>query len=134
LISHTNSQKAFFGSLIVYYLSLGLTKSSIVFQYRRVFPLKNVQRACWIVLAIVISYTIWTVLGSIFACIPTRAFWTKEPGAKCINQTVMWFTNAAINIATDFIIILLPMPVIKSLQLARRQKLALYVIFAIGGM
>lgn len=46
----------------------------------------------------------------------------------------MWFTNAAINIATDFIIILLPMPVIKSLQLARRQKLALYVIFAIGGM
>ncbi|KAK7177528.1 integral membrane protein [Paraphaeosphaeria sporulosa] len=129
-----NALKAFFGSLIVYYLSLGFTKVSVVLQYRRVFPLRSVQIACWAILSIVISYTIWTVLGSVFACIPVRAFWTKEEGASCLNQSTMWYTNAAINIVTDFIIILLPMPVIKSLHLARRQKMALYIIFAVGGI
>ena len=46
----------------------------------------------------------------------------------------MWFTNAAINIATDFAIVILPIPIIKSLNLPRRQKQALIGIFAIGGL
>ncbi|KAF2193413.1 hypothetical protein K469DRAFT_712164 [Zopfia rhizophila CBS 207.26] len=127
-----NSGKAFWASLIVYYLSLGLTKSSLLLQYRRVFPTKKFQIACWTVMTVVIIYTIWTVFGSIFACVPVRAFWTKE-SARCIDQFAMWFTNAAINILTDFAIILLPMPVIRSLNLRRRQRQALIGIFAIGG-
>lgn len=90
--------------------------------------------AFWTILATVVAYTIWTELGSIFACVPIRAFWTKEEGAKCINQFAMWFSNAAINILTDFAIIILPMPVIRNLNLARRQKQALIGIFALGGL
>ncbi|KAF2258011.1 hypothetical protein CC78DRAFT_572798 [Lojkania enalia] len=126
------SLQAFWASLIVYYLSLGLTKSSILLQYKRVFSTKEFQIACWTTISVVTAYTSWTIFGSIFACIPVRAFWTKEQ-ARCINQFAMWFTNAAINIATDLAIILLPMPVIRSLNLPRRQKQALIGIFAIGG-
>ncbi|KAL1651842.1 hypothetical protein SLS61_005213 [Didymella pomorum] len=124
--------KAFWASLIVYYLSLGLTKSSILLQYHRVFPTRKFQLACWGLFAVVVGYTIWTVFGSIFACVPVQAFWTKEK-AHCIDQFAMWFTNAAINISTDFAIILLPMPVIRRLQLGKRQKSALIGIFAVGG-
>jgi hypothetical protein len=84
-------------------------------------------------MAIVISYTIWTVFSSIFACVPVRAFWTKE-SSICINQFAMWFTNAAINILTDLAIIVLPIPVIQSLNLMRRSKQALIGIFAVGGL
>jgi len=84
-------------------------------------------------MAVVVAYTVWTVFGSIFACVPVQAFWTRKP-ATCINQFIMWFTNAGINILTDFVIILLPMPVIKNLKLAKRQKQALMCIFAIGGL
>jgi hypothetical protein len=62
-----------------------------------------------------------------------QAFWTKER-ARCIDQFAMWFTNAAINITTDFAIIILPMPVIRRQQLGRRQKSALIGIFAVGGL
>ncbi|KAJ4992001.1 hypothetical protein SVAN01_02596 [Stagonosporopsis vannaccii] len=124
--------KAFWASLIVYYLSLGLTKSSILLQYHRVFPTPKFRLSCWCVFAVVVCYTVWTVFGSIFACVPVRAFWTKE-SAHCIDQFAMWFTNAAINIVTDFVIILLPMPVIRRLQLGKRQKSALIGIFAVGG-
>jgi hypothetical protein len=43
-------------------------------------------------------------------------------------------TNAAMNIVTDFAIIVLPIPVIQSLNLGRRQKVALISIFAVGGL
>ncbi|UPX15287.1 uncharacterized protein EKO05_0005741 [Ascochyta rabiei] len=124
--------KAFWASLIAYYLSLGLTKGSILLQYHRVFPTRKFRVACWCVFAVVICYTIWTVFGSIFACVPVQAFWTKER-ARCIDQFAMWFTNAAINILTDFATVVLPMPVIQRLQLGKRQKSALIAIFAVGG-
>ncbi|KAF2178728.1 hypothetical protein K469DRAFT_675252 [Zopfia rhizophila CBS 207.26] len=127
-----NSLKAFWASLIVYYLSLGLTKTSIILQYRRVFTTKKFHIFCWLVLSAVVAYTVWTIFGSIFACLPVQAFWTREP-ANCINQFAMWFTNAGINILTDFVIIVLPMPVIRSLHLARRQRQALMCVFAVGG-
>lgn len=126
------SLQAFWVSLIVYYLSLGLTKGSMLLQYRRVFTTKRFWIGNYAVMAVVVCYTIWTVFSSIFACVPIRAFWTREH-ARCINQFAMWFTNAAINICTDFAIIILPMPVIRSLNLDRRQKTALIAIFAVGG-
>lgn len=130
---NTKTTQAFWASLIAYYMSLGLTKSSILLQYHRVFPTRKFQVACWCVFAVVVCYTIWTVFSSIFACVPVQAFWTKER-ARCIDQFAMWFTNAAINITTDFAIIILPMPVIRRLQLGRRQKSALIGIFGVGGL
>ncbi|CAN9155860.1 unnamed protein product [Alternaria alternata] len=129
----TTFLRAFWASLIVYYLSLGLTKGSMLLQYRRIFPTKSFQVANWITMAVVISYTIWTVFSSIFMCVPVRAFWTHEK-ATCLNQFAVWFTNAAINIITDFAIILLPIPVIRKLNLGKRQKIGLISIFAIGGL
>ncbi|KAF3049938.1 hypothetical protein E8E11_009937 [Didymella keratinophila] len=126
------SLKAFWVSLIVYYLSLGLTKGSMLLQYRRVFTIRAFKVGNYAVMAVVVCYTFWTVFSSVFACVPVRAFWTREQ-ARCINQYAMWFTNAAINISTDFAIIILPMPVIRSLNLDRRQKTALMGIFAVGG-
>jgi hypothetical protein len=110
-----------------------LTKGSILLQYRRLFTTKTFQIMNWLTMAVVVAYTFWTVFSSIFACVPVRAFWTREH-ASCINQYAMWFTNAAINIATDFAIILLPIPVIKNLNLERRQRFGLIAIFAVGGL
>lgn len=44
------------------------------------------------------------------------------------------FTNAALNIITDIAIAVLPLPVIKSLNLPRRPKLALMFVFLLGGI
>ena len=51
---------------------------------------KKFQVGNGIVMFVVICYTIWTVFSSIFACIPVKAFWTREADAWCINQYAMW--------------------------------------------
>ncbi|KAF9741478.1 integral membrane protein [Paraphaeosphaeria minitans] len=125
--------KAFYASLIVYYLSLGFTKVSILLQYRRVFSTKKFQIACHSVMGVVVIYALWTVLSSIFGCKPIQAFWTLKHPFTCLDQSTVWFFNGAMNILTDLSIIVLPMPVIRKLNLPPRQKQALIGIFAIGG-
>ncbi|KAF2192126.1 hypothetical protein K469DRAFT_653382 [Zopfia rhizophila CBS 207.26] len=123
--------KAVWVSISVYCASIGLTKIAILLQYQRVFATRKFQIWCWTFIAIVVAYTIATVVACIFVCVPVQAFWwPSREGATCIDETASWFANAAINIVTDFMIIILPVPVIKRLNLAKRQKQALIAIFA----
>jgi len=128
-----NSLKAFWVSLYIYNAGLGCIKISIVLQYIRIFTTRRFRMLCYITLALVLAYSIWGVFSSIFTCTPIRLFWDKTVPGHCFNQFVLWFINAGFNIASDAIIIILPMPVLRRLNLATRQKQALMGIFAIGG-
>ncbi|KAK2738362.1 hypothetical protein FQN55_000570 [Onygenales sp. PD_40] len=53
-------------------------------------------------------------------------------GGTCINLTAFWYANATFNILSDLVLIALPVPVISTLQLPRKSKIALCGIFAVG--
>lgn len=131
------SQKAFYVSIWVYNLSMSCTKFSILLQYLRIFPQRLFRRACHIMLVIVSIYTAWTFFSAVFACWPISYFWTQiqDPsGGKCLNRFAVWFANAGVNIATDIGIGLLPLRVLKELELPKRQRVALMVVFGLGGL
>jgi hypothetical protein len=44
----------------------------------------------------------------------------------------IWYVMAGVNVATDFILFVLPIPAISSLHLPRRQKLLLIIVFGLG--
>ncbi|PMD26717.1 hypothetical protein NA56DRAFT_685042 [Hyaloscypha hepaticicola] len=129
----TQQLKYLWISIIVYNASLCLTKISIILQYLRVFVGSGVRRACWATLAFVICYGIYTISISIFACIPISGFWSSTPGAHCVSKKFSWFFNASFNILSDSVILILPMPTLKSLKLPTRQKAGVMMIFALGG-
>lgn len=52
--------------------------------------------------------------------------------SSCLNLYALWYSNAIYNILTDFIIILMVPPVIFTLNISWRQKLALTCIFGLG--
>lgn len=46
----------------------------------------------------------------------------------------LWFSNASMHITTDIVILIMPIPALRSLDLPRKQRLALMAIFAVGGL
>ncbi|KAF2652387.1 hypothetical protein K491DRAFT_663842 [Lophiostoma macrostomum CBS 122681] len=126
-----NLQLCIYINISTYCASIGLTKIAILIQYQRVFPTPKFQIWCWSFIAIILAYTIATVAACIFVCTPIPKFWMGGEG-KCIDTFASWFANAAINIVTDLMIIILPMPVVRSLKLARKQKYLLMGVFAFG--
>ncbi|EMC97219.1 hypothetical protein BAUCODRAFT_52567, partial [Baudoinia panamericana UAMH 10762] len=118
----------------LYYASLSFTKLSLLLQYLRIFPHPRFVRACHTLLVIVAVWSVWAVFSGIFNCAPMSLFWTSSvwnpPG--CIPRLPLWYSNSAINIVTDFATALLPIPIIHTLAIPKRQKNMLLCVFAAG--
>ncbi len=72
-------------------------------------------------------------MATVLQCVPVSRAWNRWSGnGICVNLGVLWFSNAVYNIITDFIIVLMVPPVILTLQLPLRQKLALIGVFGLG--
>ncbi|KAH7111885.1 hypothetical protein B0J11DRAFT_543192 [Dendryphion nanum] len=121
--------------LIVYGLSLTFTKISILVLYLRVFPSRRFRIGCFCLLTFIICYGIWVLLGSIFMCYPASYLWNRPQSHGHCQLERFWIycLNASVNIAQEFAILLLPMPLLRRLRLLRGQKIALICVFALGG-
>ncbi|PMD41948.1 hypothetical protein L207DRAFT_458601 [Hyaloscypha variabilis F] len=126
------SIKSLWTSIIFYNLSLYFTKISVLLQYLRIFT-NYIRRVCCCTIAAIALWGVYSTLSNILACIPISAFWAEDPHARCQSKQFLWFFNSSVNIVTDLVILTLPMPIIKSLRLPLRQKVALMIVFALGG-
>lgn len=130
----TIMQASWYG-ILFYSLSLTLTKISILLLYRKIFNYGWIKQAIKIVLVAVLIIGGWLLASVSTACVPLTAFWDwslvwKEP-VYC-QPVNMWWANQGLHLATDFVIVLLPMPVIGTLTLPRKQKFAVIGVFALG--
>ncbi|KAJ5460752.1 uncharacterized protein N7458_002304 [Penicillium daleae] len=123
----------FWASVPIYQSSLITTKLSILLQYRRVFSTPRMRLACNLLIGFLALYGTWTVVSAWANCVPLAKFWDDTIPGFCFNKEALWFSNSAIHILTDILILIYPMPVLKSLQLPKRQKVALMGVFALGG-
>ncbi|TVY85526.1 Satratoxin biosynthesis SC1 cluster protein [Lachnellula suecica] len=127
-------RKYLFTSVVFYHATLGLTKTSIIFQYLRVFYDTPIRIACWAVLTIVSFYSISAVSTSIFTCRPVAAFWDKSIEGDCFKTGgFLYFFHPSFNILTDLVLITLPLPMLSTLSLPRKQKIGLMLVFTLGG-
>lgn len=85
-------------------------------------------------MVIVTGWNIGQLFAIMFPCLPVAGFWDKTIEAKCQNTQIMVYVNAAGNMITDLIIIVLPLPALWKRHLPVAQKLAVFGIFGIGSM
>ncbi|MCJ1477259.1 hypothetical protein MMC13_005930 [Lambiella insularis] len=122
----------FWISQIVYKVTITATKISILLLYLRIFPHQKFRYATFVVMAFVFSYATASILATVFQCLPVSRVWDKSVSGHCINLTAFWYANAGSSIFSDLMIFVLPIPVIHSLHLPFRQKVALVMVFAIA--
>ncbi|PKS08144.1 hypothetical protein jhhlp_005420 [Lomentospora prolificans] len=119
-------------NVLFYQLSLAMAKISILFLYIRVLTYDYARRAAYAVLAIVVIYNILGFISTMTLCRPLRAYWDLSiHEKKCHPPSLMWVA-IGLHIGTDFLIFLIPMPVILRMSLPWGQKIGLFVVFALG--
>lgn len=117
-----------------YNASLSTTKLSILFQYLRIFPNRRFRLSCYLVISLVVAFGIWAVVSGFLNCVPVERFWDDSVQGHCLSFAGVWLFNASFNMATDLTLLVLPMPMLLHLQLPRRQRNGLMVLFALGGL
>ncbi|KAK5656995.1 hypothetical protein OQA88_3518 [Cercophora sp. LCS_1] len=111
------------------------TKASILCFYLRFSVSKWFKIAVYFVLAIVIGYCLAGGFAFVYACTPIYSFWdTSYRGPKkCIDINAWYATLVSLNVATDAIILALPIWILRPLRAGLSQKAAIAGILGTGG-
>lgn len=109
-------------------------KTSLILLYYRIFSVvtwfRHLLLGAFIVCAL---YFIIDAFVAIFECAPVAFYWNQNiPGGHCIDQNAFYRWNGVANLLIDFGVLGLTMPMIWRLNLARRQKISLSLIFCLG--
>lgn len=109
-------------------------KFSTLVQYKRIFTLPLAQRIfialiCWLSI-----YTLPCLILPLVSCWPVAKLWDQTLPGRCINQGILQYTLAIINILNDLAILIAPWPFLKALRVSSKARIALISIFGCGGL
>lgn len=125
-------KKVVFTQSFLAFLSLLFAKTSIFLLFLDIFDVKPSMRYA------IYAGILWTLLTYVpfffvmpYLCAPHLGEqWTTEVGLRC-NDGVNWdTTSAAMAVVLDLYILLLPMPMLRTMSLSVRRKCGLVVVFA----
>ena len=106
---------------------------SIVLLYIHIFPIRRFLHVCYSVLAFNVLFFVTTVLAECLICRPLSYRWDHTiKGGSCGEVKALSLHIAIVNLLQDVIVVVLPMPVLWSLRLARARKVALSCIMGLG--
>ncbi|KAI9826043.1 MAG: hypothetical protein M1832_000492 [Thelocarpon impressellum] len=117
-------------------LSLGavlFAKLSILFLYLRIFQVhRKVIYVTHGLILLAVGYVGSASLALVFGCNPIRKLWDPLVPGKCIDAMGLATFFGAMNVVTDFAIFVIPLPLLWRMELQRRTKIALWIIFGAG--
>lgn len=105
---------------------------SAIMLSKRIF---SMERFRWIWLSLLISsvlYGLVIILEIFLICRPMAVDWNASINGKCGNQIVSYVVLEILGLLLDLIIIMIPIPIIWSLQMNRATKFGLSISFSIG--
>ncbi|KFY86844.1 hypothetical protein V500_07355 [Pseudogymnoascus sp. VKM F-4518 (FW-2643)] len=118
---------------IFYKMLVSFTKLSFLYLYVDIFTgHPRFRTVCQLTIYSVWAALIAFTLATTFQCAPIKFNWNKTIKGHCFKAPPFWYAHAAWNTAFDIFVFLLPIPVIRSLQMGRNQKAALMGVFILG--
>lgn len=115
-----------------YSFAITLMKATFLLQYRRVFPLPNFQRLCNIALSFLVIWAMAGLLGAMLNCLPLERNWDASAPNSCTGRIKFWEAYAIMHVITDVLILIMPLPLLKTLPLPWVQKVVLMAVFCLG--
>ncbi|KAJ5747750.1 uncharacterized protein N7511_009446 [Penicillium nucicola] len=119
----------------IYLWAIGLVKVSIGLFLLRFAPQKSFRIFIWVVIILMTLYTTVCFLTLMFECKDIRTNWDKSVVSQCFSPRqllILSYTNTALNILTDLIFSILPIFMLRHLQVNRRVKASLVCILGLG--
>lgn len=110
-------------------------KMSILFFYLRIFDVSRAFRySTWAVMFITCGYVFSNILTQLFGCRPIAKNWKPDLPGHCIMFFTADYFYGSLNFITDLIIFVLPLPMVWRMQLSRKEKIGVSVIFMVGSV
>ncbi|CAG8953097.1 hypothetical protein HYFRA_00003292 [Hymenoscyphus fraxineus] len=115
---------------MIYCFAVNLPKMSVLGLYLGIFLDKWSRWTCWILLFVCGASGIVNFFTVAFQCNTPEAIWTPLlPGGRCDNVDAHITYSAIVNILTDLVMIILPISLVKKLQVTKKVKIGIALTF-----
>lgn len=122
-------------SSILYFSIVCPAKLSILLMYNRIFAISpSFRRQVYTMGALVTLFWITCTLANIFNCWPVKWSWVNSltPAEYCFNFNIFWFATGIVEVVFDIIIIILPVNMVRRLQMSLKKRVGLTTVFLLG--
>ena len=129
----TTSSKFMFLSPILWTSAVMTIRAAIIFLYISIFPNRAFSIACYTILVIDVAFGASAIIADCLICQPISYRWASTTvGGSCGDQKALDLDIAVLNLLLDVVVVVLPMPILWGLQLAKGKKAGLTCMFGIG--
>lgn len=126
-------RKLFPPTEIIYSVGIASMRLSILALLANIFRKRMFLLCSYALAAIIVANSLASVLTAFLLCHPIEYQWNKMiPGGHCGDQMKLNINSAATNAILDFLLLLLPMPVIWSLQMPSKRKVQVSCVLGLG--
>ncbi|KAI0406928.1 hypothetical protein F4802DRAFT_555063 [Xylaria palmicola] len=101
----------------------------IFYQHQRE---KLASKVIWGLIVANSIFYVSVFFGTLFSCIPRAKIFNPSVEGWCSNQDVGYLVTSAINVVSDFTILIIPLVALWQLQRRPRAKFGAYAAFAVG--
>ncbi|KAJ4989116.1 integral membrane protein [Stagonosporopsis vannaccii] len=118
---------------VLYSPALAFAKLSFLCLYLNINPATGFRTGVYFTMFVVIGSCVGIVVSLLAACKPFAKnvdVMVKE--GQCLNKAALYIATAALNIITDLMVIVLPIPMVLGLQMSRSRKVMLVLLFSVG--
>lgn len=103
--------------------------------YLNVNPDQSFRTGVFITMFVVIGSCVGVVVSLLAACSPfVKNIDVTVKEGECINKASLYIATGILNIITDIMVLVLPIPMVLGLQMVRSRKIMLIVLFGVGSM
>lgn len=118
---------------IIYSPAMCLIKLVILFQLGSIFASSRIDMY-WIIYALfvlTIMFYIACIIQRILQCISRKKIWNLSISSRCINSSAGILFLVAINIVSDFVLLVISLSEVWRLQMPQRRKWQVSAVFVI---
>ncbi|KAL6865491.1 hypothetical protein ACO1O0_001585 [Amphichorda felina] len=124
-----------YATMVNYGPTVFATKAAILLFLIRIFaPYRTYVKWIYGFLAVMAVYYVTMMLLKIFICRPISMFWGATTDGECFNQPILILVDNIISLISDIVVLLIPCPLTRQLQVGLMAKIKIAVVFGVGGM
>ncbi|RSL43155.1 hypothetical protein CEP54_015202 [Fusarium duplospermum] len=124
-----------YATMVNYGPTVFAIKAAILLFLARIFsPYKTYVKWIYGFLGVMAIYYLVMMALKTLICRPVHKFWHPDADGQCFNQRVLILTDNVISLLSDVVVLLLPCPLTKKLQVGIWAKLKIAAVFGVGGI
>ncbi|PNS14233.1 hypothetical protein CAC42_6746 [Sphaceloma murrayae] len=124
--------KLYLSFFIAYFACNMFVKLSLLAFYRKLAPDARYNWILWIMAVVAVIFGIGSIITAGLSCIPISKVWNPNEPGYCINLEAFYYANGAIMIVNDIILYILPIIIVRGVQLSRSRRAAMNLLFGLG--